>query len=141
MIHNPRGFGLTAEPPLALQSRGMGAVPITSIDLSPCYRVHDAGESLVIRCRHCSAGWIPKHSADGRPLIEHAYTHRVRLPRIPVTPRPIVRTIQVIIDGRVIRTLRQRLTIDRAQREQLAITTLIISYAPDEPCGIFSPPP
>lgn len=62
---------------------------IEQIDLSPCYAVSDGGASWIVRCRHCSAGWLP--SKDSRaglaPLLRHARKkHKIRLQSIP---RPI----------------------------------------------------
>jgi hypothetical protein len=57
---------------------------LLNYELHGCYRVIDRGTSLIVRCRFCSAGWLPVGwSSSARPLLIHAREkHRRRLPKI-----------------------------------------------------------
>jgi hypothetical protein len=104
---------------------------IERVDLSPCFDVAEAGAAgWVVRCRKCSAGWLPNRRAFGGAatylvdvLIEHAARqHKVRLKRKARPPlagreRSVIRTIVVTLDGRVIKRSRQLITRQLALAE------------------------
>jgi hypothetical protein len=102
---------------------------IERVDLSPCFDVADAGGAgWVVRCRKCSAGWLPSRRAIGAAtylvdvLIEHAARHKIRLKRKARPPlagreRSVIRTIVVTIDGRVIKKSLQLITRQLALAE------------------------
>jgi hypothetical protein len=106
---------------------------IERVDLSPCFDVAEVGAGgaagWVVRCRKCSAGWLPNRRAFGGAatylvdvLIEHAARHKIRLKRKARPPlagreRSVIRTIVVTLDGRVIKQSRQLITRQLALAE------------------------
>jgi hypothetical protein len=61
-----------------LDAAVMRAIPRPTVELATCFTIADTGNGRVIRCRHCSAGWLPNRTDDiTETLIEHARTaHR-----------------------------------------------------------------
>lgn len=57
---------------------------IDQLDLEPCYAVTDGGTCWVVRCKRCSAGWLPSKTSNAglTPLLFHAKRrHKVKLRR------------------------------------------------------------
>lgn len=53
---------------------------VSEFDLSRCYRVSEPpGGSWIVRCKFCTAGWLPAPTSPVKPLIRHARKHRRRL--------------------------------------------------------------
>lgn len=58
----------------------MGA--IDDLDLTPCFVLKPTPTGWIVRCRKCSAGWIPDRTgaAATESIVEHARQHRIALP-------------------------------------------------------------
>jgi hypothetical protein len=108
---------------------------IERFDLSPCFIVKDGGDCWVVRCRHCAAGWLPQKcrsrgSRGSVPnLLEHARGHGLELRRRPRVKRPIERRLVVRLNGRVIKTIRNRISLARAALEDGGDVTIECTYA------------
>jgi hypothetical protein len=111
---------------------------IERFDLAPCFTVTDGVASAgcwIVRCRHCSAGWLPSHTARSLAnLIEHARDrHGITIVRRPRVERTIERRIVIAIDGHIIKTILDHVSVARADYERGGAVTIDCTYAPAPP--------
>jgi hypothetical protein len=100
-------------------------------DLSPCFTVTDGGACWILNCRHCTAGWLPKKNhrcVDN--LIEHAHTHGVMLRRRPRVAKTIERRLVIRIGGHIVKSIRQNISVARADLERGGNVTIDCTYGP-----------